>query len=150
MTSSSRLRVAPHLLVLHFCHGFGFTATLQPHVSCYDFLLPVFVSSSPFFVTLRSTVLFCSSCSCQWVFFFFGLYFISLLYFYSSSVLRFPPCLLLTFLPSVSFVLWITARSFVSLPACLGVASGSFAKRNEFTMILLYTPLSQRVSLFLK
>lgn len=148
MTSSSRLRVAPHLLVLHFCHGFGLTATLQPHVSCYDFLLPVFVSLSPFFVTLRSTVLFCSSCSCQW--FFFGLNFISLLYFYSSSVLRFPPCLLLTFLPSVSFVLWITARSFVSLPACLGVASGSFAKRNEFTMILLYTPLSQRVSLFLK
>lgn len=148
MTSSSRLRVAPHLLVLHFCHGFGFTATLQPHVSCYDFLLPVFVSLSPFFVTLRSTVLFCSSCSCQW--FFFGLHFISLLYLYSSSVLRFPPCLLLTFLPSVSFVLWITARSFVSLPACLGVASGSFAKRNEFTMILLYTPLSQRVSLFLK
>lgn len=148
MTSSSRLRVAPHLLVLHFCHGFGLTATLQPHVSCYDFLLPVFVSSSPFFVTLRSTVLFCSSCSCQW--FFFGLNFISLLYFYSSSVLRFPPCLLLTFLPSVSFLFWITARSFVSLPARLGVASGSFAKRNEFTMILLYTPLSQRVSLFLK
>lgn len=148
MTSSSRLRVAPHLLVLHFCHGFGFTATLQPHVSCYDFLLPVFVSLSPFFVTLRSTVLFCSSCSCQW--FFFGLHFISLLYLYSSSVLRFPPCLLLTFLPSVSFLFWITARFFVSLPACLGVASGSFAKRNEFTMILLYTPLSQRVSLFLK
>lgn len=82
--------------------------------------------------------------------FFFGLNFISLLYFYSSSVLRFPPCLLLTFLPSVSFLFWITARSFVSLPARLGVASGSFAKRNEFTMILLYTPLSQRVSLFLK
>lgn len=82
--------------------------------------------------------------------FFFGLNFISLLYFYSSSVLRFPPCLLLTFLPSVSFLFWITARSFVSLPDRLGVASGSFAKRNEFTMILLYTPLSQRVSLFLK
>lgn len=85
MTSSSRLRVAPHLLVLHFCHGFGLTATLQPHVSCYDFLLPVFVSLSPFFVTLRATVLFCSSCSCQCFFFWFKLYFVIVFLFFISS-----------------------------------------------------------------
>lgn len=147
MTSSSRLRVAPHLLVLHFCHGFGFTATLQPHVSCYDFLLPVFVSSSPFFVTLRSTVLFCSSCSCQCFFFWFKLYFVIVFVFFISSQISTLPA---SYVFAVCQFCSLDYGFFVSLPARLGVASGSFAKRNEFTMILLYTPLSQRVSLFLK